>query len=47
VKASETRAAIDTELERIIVATEFERRRRIKRASFDTDEQRYNRTERC
>jgi type IX secretion system PorP/SprF family membrane protein len=40
-KASQTKTQLDVELERIRVATEFEKRRRIKRASFDTDEKRY------
>jgi len=40
-KAVNTRAQLDTRLEQIRIATEFERRRRIKRATYDNEEQRY------
>jgi len=41
-KAIETRATLDAKLEMIAVATEFEKRRRIKRAAFDNTEDRYS-----
>lgn len=41
-KATQARAELDTRLEDIRVATEFERRRRIKRAAFDNEEERYS-----
>ncbi|WP_179344970.1 PorP/SprF family type IX secretion system membrane protein [Winogradskyella ursingii] len=40
-KAIQTKASLDAQLETIRVATEFERRRRIKRAAFDNEEKRY------
>lgn len=40
-KAIETRATLDAKLEMIAVATEFEKRRRIKRAAFDNEEDKY------
>ena len=40
-KATQARAELDTRLEDIRVATEFERRRRIKRAAFDNEDERY------
>ena len=40
-KATEARAKLETRLEDIRVATEFERRRRIKRAAFDNEDERY------
>jgi type IX secretion system PorP/SprF family membrane protein len=41
-KAVETRAALDKRLEIIRVATEYEKRRRIKRAAFDSEDDRYS-----
>ncbi|MGS2726236.1 PorP/SprF family type IX secretion system membrane protein [Psychroserpens sp. BH13MA-6] len=41
-KAVEARTNLETRLEDIRVATEFERRRRIKRAAFDNEEDRYS-----
>ena len=41
-KAVQARAQLDSKLETIRVATEFERRRRIKRAAFDNQEDRYS-----
>ena len=41
-KAIETRTKLDSKLETIRVATEFEKRRRIKRAAFDNEEDRYS-----
>ena len=41
-KAVQARAELDTKLESIKVATEFEKRRRIKRAAFDNEEDRYS-----
>ncbi|WP_299123067.1 PorP/SprF family type IX secretion system membrane protein [uncultured Winogradskyella sp.] len=41
-KAVQTRAQLDSRLETIRVATEFEKRRRIKRAAFDNEEDRYS-----
>ncbi|MCK8481385.1 hypothetical protein MUY34_12195, partial [Flavihalobacter algicola] len=41
-KAIDARANLETRLEDIKVATEFERRRRIKRAAFDNEEERYS-----
>ena len=40
-KAIETRSALESRLETIKVATDFERRRRIKRAVFDNEQERY------
>ncbi|MDH7912341.1 PorP/SprF family type IX secretion system membrane protein [Winogradskyella sp. SYSU M77433] len=40
-KAIKTRSQLETKLEEIRVATEFEKRRRIKRAAFDNEEDRY------
>ncbi|WP_299274444.1 PorP/SprF family type IX secretion system membrane protein [uncultured Psychroserpens sp.] len=40
-KATEARTNLETRLEDIRVATEFERRRRIKRAAFDNEDERY------
>ncbi len=40
-KAKETRQQLDTKLEAIRIATEFEKRRRIKRAEYDNDKDRY------
>ncbi|MBR9914573.1 MAG: type IX secretion system membrane protein PorP/SprF [Algicola sp.] len=40
--AVEARTNLETRLEDIRVATEFERRRRIKRAAFDNEEERYS-----
>ncbi len=40
-KAVNTRAQLDTRLEIIRVATEYEKRRRIKRAAFDSEDDRY------
>jgi hypothetical protein len=40
-KALDTKARLDSQLKDIRVATEFERRRRIKRAAFDNEEERY------
>ncbi|RKE95368.1 PorP/SprF family type IX secretion system membrane protein [Ichthyenterobacterium magnum] len=40
-KAMQTKSRLETRLEDIKVATEFERRRRIKRAAFDNEEERY------
>jgi type IX secretion system PorP/SprF family membrane protein len=40
-KALDTKARLDSQLNDIRVATEFERRRRIKRAAFDNEEERY------
>ncbi|MBO3117807.1 hypothetical protein J4050_13705, partial [Winogradskyella sp. DF17] len=40
-KALETKSRLDSQLETIRVATEFERRRRIKRAAFDNEDERY------
>ena len=40
-KAVETRAQLDARLETIRVATEYEKRRRIKRAAFDSEDDRY------
>ncbi|WP_299336704.1 PorP/SprF family type IX secretion system membrane protein [uncultured Psychroserpens sp.] len=41
IDATEAITRLDTRLEDIRVATEFERRRRIKRAAFDNEEERY------
>ena len=41
-KANETKAELNTKLEAIKVATEFEKRRRIKRAAFNNEEDRYS-----
>jgi hypothetical protein len=40
-KAVEARAQLDSKLESIRIATEFEKRRRIKRAAYDNEEDRY------
>ncbi|WP_370391269.1 type IX secretion system membrane protein PorP/SprF [uncultured Winogradskyella sp.] len=40
-KALDTKARLESQLKDIRVATEFERRRRIKRAAFDNEEERY------
>ena len=40
--ATRKRASLLTSLEEIAVATEFERKRRIKRAAFDNDQERYS-----
>jgi type IX secretion system PorP/SprF family membrane protein len=41
-KAVKTKAQLDTKLEIIRVATEYENRRRIKRAAFDSEDDRYS-----
>ena len=41
-KAKEVKTKLDTKLEAIRVATEFEKRRRIKRAAFNNEEDRYS-----
>ncbi len=41
-KAVQTRAQLDSRLESIRVSTEFEKRRRIKRAAFDNEEDKYS-----
>ncbi|MDG5491574.1 PorP/SprF family type IX secretion system membrane protein [Psychroserpens sp. SPM9] len=41
-KATQAKADLEVKLEDIRVATEFERRRRIKRAAFDNEEERYS-----
>ena len=40
--AVQTRAQLDTKLETIRLATEYEKRRRIKRAAFDSEDDRYS-----
>ena len=42
IAATEAKANLESKLEAIRVATEFERSRRIKRAAFDNEEERYN-----
>ena len=41
-EATQARIRLDTRLEDIAVATDFERRRRIKRAAFDNEQDRYS-----
>ena len=41
-KAVQTRAQLDSKLETIRVSTEYEKRRRIKRAAFDNEEDKYS-----
>jgi len=41
-KAVQTRAQLDSKLETIRVSTEYEKRRRIKRAAFDSEEDKYS-----
>ncbi|MEM5566180.1 hypothetical protein WNY78_13755, partial [Psychroserpens sp. AS72] len=41
-KATQARIDLDTRLAEIKIATEFERRRRIKKAAFDNEEERYS-----
>ncbi len=42
IEAKETKSRLQQELKSIIIATEFERNRRIKRAAFDNEEDRYS-----
>nr|WP_321235017.1 PorP/SprF family type IX secretion system membrane protein [uncultured Psychroserpens sp.] len=42
IKATDARTNLETRLEDIRIATEFERRRRIKRAAFDNEEERFS-----